>query len=79
LNLKLAVAVKLRRKYFFAKAAKKSANVTPASPMDTWTAERTFALGNLKYPSAKNLFFADGYKISIHLRGYPFRRPCIHG
>jgi hypothetical protein len=34
---------------------------------------------NIKYPSAKNLFFADGYGISIHLRGYPFRRPCIHG
>jgi hypothetical protein len=47
--------------------------------MDTWTAERTFALNNVKYPSAKNSFFADGYEICIHLRGYPFRRPCIHG
>jgi hypothetical protein len=30
--------------------------------MDTCTAERTFARNNIKYPSAKNLFFADGYE-----------------
>jgi hypothetical protein len=47
--------------------------------MDTWTAERPFARNNIKYPSAKNLFFADGYEISINLGGYPSRRPCIHG
>ena len=40
-----------------AKAAKKSANVQPASRMDTCTAERTFARNNIKYPSAKNLLF----------------------
>jgi hypothetical protein len=65
--------------YFFAKAAKESAKGQPASPMDTWTAERPFARSSIKYPSAKNKFFADGYEISIYLRGYPFRRPCIHG
>jgi hypothetical protein len=64
---------------FTAKAAKESANGQPASPMDTWTAERPFARNNIKYPSAKNLFFADGYEISINLGGYPSRRPCIHG
>jgi hypothetical protein len=47
--------------------------------MNTWTAERTFARINLKYPSAKNLFFADGYLIGFNLGGYPFRRPCIYG
>jgi len=62
---------------FYRKNRYMSANVTPASPMDTWTAERTFARNNIKYPSARNLFFADGHGISIHLRGYPFRRPCI--
>jgi hypothetical protein len=36
-------------KYFTAKAAKKSANVTPASPMDTWTADRTFAQNQLNF------------------------------
>jgi hypothetical protein len=56
-----------------------SANGQPASPVDTRTAERPFAQNNIKYPSAKNLFFADGYEISFHLRGDPFRRPCIHG
>jgi hypothetical protein len=48
---------------FTAKTAIRSANVTPASPMNTWTAERTFARKNLQYPSAKNKFFADGYEI----------------
>ena len=33
--------------YFFAKAAKESTNVTPASPVNTRTAERTFARSNL--------------------------------
>jgi len=69
-------------KYFFAKTATRASGgcrITPASPMNTWTAERTFARSNIKYPSAKNLFFVDGYEISIHLRGYPFRRPCTHG
>jgi hypothetical protein len=47
--------------------------------MDTWTAERTFARNQLNFSSAKNLFFADENETSIHLRGYPFRRPCIHG
>jgi hypothetical protein len=32
-----------------------------------------------QFSSAKNLFFADENETSIHLRGYPFRRPCIHG
>ncbi len=47
---------------FTAKAAKKSAKGQPASPMDTWTAERPFARSNLEYSSAKNKFFADEYE-----------------
>jgi hypothetical protein len=43
-------------KYFFAKAAKESANVTPASPMNTWTAERTFALNQLNFHQQKTSF-----------------------
>ena len=42
--------------YFFAKAAKKSANVTPASPMNTWTAERTFARYQLNFHQQKTCF-----------------------
>jgi hypothetical protein len=36
-----------------------SANVTPASPVNTRTAERTFAQNHLNFSSAKNSFFAD--------------------
>jgi len=43
-------------KYFSAKAAKESANVTPASPMDTWTAERTFARNQLDFHQQKTCF-----------------------
>jgi len=43
-----------------AKTAIKSAKGQPASRMDTCTAERPFAWVNIKFPSAKNKFFADG-------------------
>jgi hypothetical protein len=43
-------------KYFSAKAAKESSNVTPASPMDTWTAERTFARNQLDFHQQKACF-----------------------
>ena len=39
-----------------AKTAKKSANVTPASPMNTWTAERTFARNNIIFHQRKTCF-----------------------
>jgi hypothetical protein len=52
--------VMFRMKFFTAKTAKKNANGQPASPMDTWTAERPFAWFKFIFPSAKNLFFADG-------------------
>jgi len=44
---------------FNAKTAMKSANASPASPVDTRTAERAFARSSIKPPSAKNLFFAE--------------------
>jgi hypothetical protein len=43
----------------FRKNRNKSANGQPASPMDTWTAERPFAQINIIFSSAKNEFFAD--------------------
>jgi hypothetical protein len=43
-------------KYFFAKTAKKSANVTPASPVNTRTAERTFARNQLNFHQQKTCF-----------------------
>jgi len=63
------------------------ANVTPASPMDTWTAERTFARGLVKSRFSENrtlhisVFVLLAYTVYHYstLRGYPFRRPCIHG
>jgi len=41
---------------FTAKAAKESANVTPASPVDTRTAERTFARNQLNFHQQKTCF-----------------------
>jgi hypothetical protein len=43
-------------KYFFAKAAKENANGQPASPMDTWTAERPFAWNQLNFHQQKTCF-----------------------
>jgi hypothetical protein len=37
----------------------------PASPMDTWTAERPFAQINILFSSAKNEFFADENKTGL--------------
>jgi hypothetical protein len=42
--------------FFTAKAAKKSANGQPASPMDTWTAERPFARNQLNFHQQKTCF-----------------------
>jgi hypothetical protein len=43
-------------KYFSAKAAKESSNVTPASPMDTWTAGRTFERNQPDFHQQKTCF-----------------------
>jgi len=43
-------------KYFFAKTANRSANVTPASPVNTRTAERTFARNQLDFHQQKTCF-----------------------
>jgi len=43
-------------KYFFAKTAKESANGQPASPMNTWTAERPFARSQLNFHQQKTCF-----------------------
>jgi hypothetical protein len=49
-------------KLFTAKAAKKSANGQPASPMDTWTAERPFARNQLNVHQQKTCFLLMNMK-----------------
>jgi hypothetical protein len=61
-------------KYFTAKAAKKSANVTPASPMNTWTAERTFARNQLDFHQQKTCFLL--MKMKFVLSGRLSDLPC---
>jgi hypothetical protein len=68
------IGIKLRMKYFFAKAAKKSANVTPASPMNTWTAERTFARNQLNFHQQKTCFLL--MKMKFVLSGRLSVLPC---
>jgi len=43
-------------KYFFAKTANESANGQPASPMDTWMAERPFARNQRNFHQQKTCF-----------------------
>jgi hypothetical protein len=57
-----------------AKAAKESANVTPASPMDTWTAERTFARNQLDFHQQKTCFLL--MKMNLVLSGRLSVLPC---
>jgi hypothetical protein len=59
------MGVKVRMKYFSAKAAKESANVTSASPMDTWTAERTFARNQLDFHQQKTCFLLMKMKLAF--------------
>jgi len=55
-----------------------SANVTPASPMNTWTADRTFAPTKSNIHQQKTSFLLMNRRINSYLGGYPFCRACIH-
>ncbi|MEI7947539.1 MAG: hypothetical protein WCJ02_12635 [bacterium] len=61
-------------KYFTAKAARKSANVTSASPMNTWTAERTFARNQTIFHQQKTSFLL--MKMKSDLSGRLSVLPC---
>jgi hypothetical protein len=67
-------------KCFTAKTAKKSLNASPASPVNTRTAERAFKREilwlHLDYSERRpgNCVYS-----LLAPRDYPFRRPCIHG
>ncbi len=70
------IGVKLRMKYFFRKSRKRERKCHAHGYMDGGA---NICAESTQFSSAKNLFFADENEFRIHLRGYPFRRPCIHG
>jgi hypothetical protein len=66
-------------KYFFRKSRKGERKCHARLTHGYMDGGANICAESTQFSSAKNKFFADENEITIPPRGYPFRRPCIHG